>query len=421
MELNKKILTAVLSQIRAHEDVIVFQDSPVDGCLDILYAPKYPVTPRAVHRMTVRVGARTGLFDDAPVEKLKRPIPVYLARIRAILKNDSGCVFENGCLNGVCVEIDKIDSINYGVFETIMKQYWEFSDKIAETLDFAIVSMGRSDWAHLVSECVKFVANDPVRIFLNGICFDFFNGGEDCVHIAATNGQKLILLKQTASHKNFVSEKDRFIVFPAYLFVPKSEYNMIRLRLSGSFGQLLISTEDYCFDGMFECVDDRYPNYPGVIPRITEKSEWFTLRGASFRRAVNVAEIATGRKADVICLNAENPENMAIMLNQDKTEFEVEGTASRPMRVDFTWKNLSPCLTDGQNSTKFNLDGSGKAVLVHESEIGKGYSLDITKVFMPLFDYNGQADCDDFRILKYKVKKPEPKQEFDTAPDEIAE
>jgi hypothetical protein len=151
MKLNKKILAAVLSQIKAYEDIAVFQDSPVDGCLDVLYAPKYSIMPRSVHRMTMRIGVETDLFEDAPIEKLKRSVPVYLARIRAILKNDIDCIFENGCLNGICVEVDKIDSLNYGVFETIAKQHREFSGKIEKTPGFAAMSTDRANWERLVS------------------------------------------------------------------------------------------------------------------------------------------------------------------------------------------------------------------------------------------------------------------------------
>jgi DNA polymerase III sliding clamp (beta) subunit (PCNA family) len=259
-----------------------------------------------------------------------------------------------------------------------------------------------------VSECVKFVSSDLDRHHLNGICFDFFNGGENCIHIAATDGRKLILLKQTASHKNFVSEDNRFIVLPAYLFVPKSEYNSVQLRLAGSFGQILISTDDYRFEGMFECVDGQFPNYPRIIPEVTEKYEWFTLCGASFREVIGLARVLSDWKDDVICLDAGNPESLAITLDQGKTEFKVEGTASRPMRVEFTWGNLSPCLSEGRSLTKFNLNGSGKAILAHEPENGKGHSLDTTKVFMPVLDRDRYTDCDDFCIPKPEAKEPEP-------------
>jgi hypothetical protein len=56
MELNKKLFVTVLSQIKAYKDVIVLRDSPIDGCLDILYAPKYDQLPLCVNKMTVRLG-----------------------------------------------------------------------------------------------------------------------------------------------------------------------------------------------------------------------------------------------------------------------------------------------------------------------------------------------------------------------------
>jgi len=39
MEINKRAFSNAVSQIKAYKDVVVLQDSAIDGCLDILYAP----------------------------------------------------------------------------------------------------------------------------------------------------------------------------------------------------------------------------------------------------------------------------------------------------------------------------------------------------------------------------------------------
>jgi hypothetical protein len=109
-----------------------------------------------------------------------------------------------------------------------------------------------------------------------------------------------------------------------------------------------------------------------------------------------------GQKSDTIYLNAENPENLTITIDEGQTTLEVEGTASRPMHISFLWKHLFPCLFKGMALTKFNLDGSKYAILTHESKAGKGLSLDVTKLFMPTYDENEHKGDDEFCIPKGK-------------------
>ena len=108
MELNKKILLTALAQIKAYKDIVVFRDSLTEGCVDILYAPRID-EPKAFFKMTVRIaGTGADLFDDSPiVEKLGNPVPVFLSRIRAALKDAETCVFENGCVNGIRVAVSQ--------------------------------------------------------------------------------------------------------------------------------------------------------------------------------------------------------------------------------------------------------------------------------------------------------------------------
>jgi len=219
------------------------------------------------------------------------------------------------------------------------------------------------------------------RSKMNGICFDFSGGGEDFVHIAATEGQRLILLKHAFPHTG-ASEEDRFIVPPAYLFMSRSEYRSVQLSLTPRFGRLLIATEDYAFEGVFETIEGTFPNYRRVIPKATDTTQWFTLCADSFRKTVDSVKGMLGKEGSLY-LHAENPNCMKVSVEGSPVMLEVEGTASRPMRVGFKWRNVSACLFDSLPLTKCNLDGVRSPVFSREARPAKGVSLDTTKVFMP--------------------------------------
>jgi hypothetical protein len=343
--------------------------------------------------------------DNTPIEKLGRPIPVYLTRIRGILKDAQDCIFDNGNINGIHVEIDSSDAVNYSAFTFMMDYYKNTSGIVKTFINPATILLKKADWVYLVSECTKFVSDDITRYFMNGILFDFFRGGEDFIHVAATDGRKLILLKHAGHHSEHVSKTDQFIILPSYLFVPSSDYNSVQIRLTNRYGQLLIFTEDYLFEGLFECIEGNFPDYPRVIPEITNKTQWFTLCEASFRGAIDSVKSMMARKSDAVYLNAENPKSLTITIDEGQTTLEVEGTASRPMHVSFLWKHLSPCLFKGMALTKFNLDGSKCGILTHESKAGKGLTLDVTKLFMPTFDEDEHKNDDEFCIPKGKFEQ----------------
>jgi hypothetical protein len=110
-------------------------------------------------------------------------------------------------------------------------------------------------------------------------------------------------------------------------------------------------------------------------------------------------------KDNIIYLNAENPQNLTISMADGQVQQEVEGTASRPMRLSFFWEHLSPCLFDGAALTKFKLNGSNSAVISHEMKLSGGRNLDVTKLFMPTQDESeSHVDDDEFRIPKNESK-----------------
>jgi DNA polymerase III sliding clamp (beta) subunit (PCNA family) len=400
MEINKKNFLTALSQIKAYKDVIVLKDSPIDGCLDIFYGPRWTHgVPSCVNKMTIgldRAGA--DLFDDAPVEKLGSPILVSLGRVKGAVKDAQLCVLKDGCMNGIRVEVDKSDA-GHSTFSWILDTYESYSREIKNITDFESVSLQKTDYSYMVTECIKFVSDDPTRYFMNGICFDFARGGKDYIHMVATDGRKLCLIKQAASHSEYSADSGlgQFIIPPAYLHVPGSDYNSVKIKLSNRIGQVLISTEDYHFEGLFACIKGDFPGYDRVIPEITEKTQWFTLCAASLRMTIGSVKSLMGRK-DIVYLDAENPENMNITVADGQQTLEIEGTASRPMRLSFAWKHLSACLFDGRALTKFYLNGSAKAFLAHETKAVKGLTLDVTKLFMPTHDDEMHKGKDEFCI-----------------------
>jgi hypothetical protein len=422
MELNKKLLVSVLSQIKAYMDVVVFQDSSDEGCLDILYMPKNSELLMAIHKMTFRKnGTGTDLFDDTPDEKLRRAVPIRLSRLRDALRDSPSCVFSDGHVNGIRVEFDMSepdDSKRTSVFASILNWNKNLLATSEPGSDFATVSLGKDDWAYAVSECSKFVSDDPTRYSMNGICFDFFQGGKDFVYIVATDGRKLILLKHAAGHEDLTDETGQFIVAPACLLVPRSEYSSVTLWLSSRSGRLSISTADYSFEGAFLCIDGKFPNYPMVIPEIGDKTEWFTLCDSSFRVALDSVKSMMKEGPAYLYLNAENPESLKIILEDKQTSLEVEGTASRPMLLHLDWNHLSGCLFRGQSLTKFYWDGYKNAILAHDAKAGKGVTLDVTKVFMPL--YVEEPGADEFGILKGGPLERDPPESRE-ADEEVAE
>jgi hypothetical protein len=402
MEINKKTFLNVLSQIKAYRDIVIFRDSLIVGCLDILYGAKVPDSlPMCVNKIVIRLGGSgTDLFDDTPIEKLGKPVPVFLSRVKGILRDAQSCILKDGYVNGIRVEVDKSD-VNYSMFTWITNTYDLYSEEIKHIAEFASVSLQKIDYAYMVSECTKFVSNDPVRYVMTGICFDFVNGGKDSIHMVATDGKKLCLLKQSASHSGYPNGSDlgRFIVSPNYLHIPDSDYNSVSIRLSERYGQVLIFTEDYHFEGLFQCIEGYFPNYIRIVPEITEKTQWFTLCAGSFRKSIDSVKSLMGKNSNIY-LNAENPENLQITVADGQQTLDIEGTASRPMRLSFLWEQLSACLFDSRVLTKFWLDGSNKIFQTHEIRVVKGLTLDVTKIFMPTSasDNENHVEVDEFRI-----------------------
>ena len=401
MEINRKMLITVLTQIKAYKDVIVFQDSFENGCLDILYIPKSNSTSMAIHKMVIRVsGPGMDLFDDTPVVKLGRFVPVYLSRIKALLKDTQKCEFENGYINGVCVEINTIDGEVCNISKMIVASYNEYWEEL-KLLEHqgSKLSMKKIDWAYTISECTKFVSNDSTRLSMTGICFDF-GDEEKKVNIVSTDGRKLILL-HSINLANNIQSQNQFIINPGVLFVPESDCNTIQLCFYEKFGKMSVTTVDYRFEGLFECIEGSFPNYKRVIPDITESTQWFTLCAASFRTTMDSVRSLLG-KNDNIYFNAENPNSLSITISEGSVTLEVEGTASRPMQVSFAWEHISPCLFDGVAFTKFYLDGSYKAIRSQEKKSVKGLTLNVIKLFMPTGCDSVDPNNDEFRIPKNK-------------------
>ena len=377
MEINRKLFLTVLSQIKAHNDIIIVRDSPAeDKSIDILYqlrALKPPLILNGIIKITIPVsGCSIDLFDDPPFEKLGEPILTYPNRIIGILKNAETCIISNGAINGIGVNIKNTDP-EYQLIQIITEMYDKYSNIFNK--DYASFSMRQKDYSYMAGESSKFVSKDPTRYFMTGICFDFNRSEDSAVNIVATDGKKLCCMNKKLNNEKI---KGEFIIIPECLFVPSSNFNTVQFNFSEKSCRLIIKTEGYYFESFFNTSDYDYPNYIRVIPKLSEKTEWFTLNPSSFRMAIDSVKNLMD-KDDSIYLNAENIESLSITAGG--ATLEVEGTASRPMHVSFLWQQLSPCLFDEVSFTKFYLDGSNKAVLSNETV--KGLTMDVIKIFQP--------------------------------------
>lgn len=312
MKLNKELLISALSQIKANGGIAVFRDSADEGCIDILYNPKFKGNISAcVHKITVRAsGGASDLFDDSPNEKLGRDMPVYINRLRSILKNPGACVLDNGIANGIQVEVKKsdfdysINNIDYTV--SIYDKYSKNIESVVNNGKSSFVLLRKEDYFYVVTECSKFVSTDETRYFMNGVCFDFERGEGKAVNIVATDGGKLILITKTARDSD-LSGKGEFIILPEFMGNPASNYAQARINLSNEVCQILINTEDYRFESLFLPIEGQFPNYPKVMPEISDKTAWFTLRGDSLRKAVEPFK-SMMKNDRAIYLNGENTE-----------------------------------------------------------------------------------------------------------------
>jgi hypothetical protein len=410
MEINKRVFSNAVSQIKAYKDVVVLQDSAIDGCLDILYAPKTSDHPHCINKMTICVGGQgIDLFDDTPTEKLGSSLLVHLTRVKGILKEATTCIIENGNLNGIRVEVDS-DDMAHSVLKYLTAIYADFSKRTDNSVDITIRQI---DYSYMVTELSKFVSKDLTRYFMNGICFDFDKSEDNSVNFIATDGRKMSRMKYNLNGQKKGSGE--YVILPEYLFVPHSYFSSAQMGFTEKYSRLMIHTEDYNFESWFSNCEGTYPNYPKVIPEITGKTEWFTLCAASFRMTIDSVKSLMGKR-DMIYLNAENPENLTITVAEGTTTLEVEGTASRPMLVSCLWEHLGACLFDGVALTKFYLDGSNCAIHAHENKAVKGITMNVTKLFMPTQDDNHKDD-DEFRIPK---KKPTTEVTTETPAEETA-
>jgi hypothetical protein len=398
MEINKRLFLIALSQIKAHKDIVVLRDSPVEGCLDILYTPKTSDTvSQCVNKMTICVsGNSTDLFDDVPAEKLGDILPIHLNRAKGILKDATSCIINNGNINGIRVQVMKND-MTYSIVNFITNYYEYLSGQMKDQKLAPSVPMRQVDYSYMVTECSKFVAKNVTRELMTGVCFDFDRAEDNYVNIIATDGRKLCRMKHCLNGAK--KGNGEFVILPLYLHVPDSFFTTAEIKLAGKINQLLIHTEDYNFEGLFEGIDIKYPNYLKVIPEINESTQWFTLCAASLRMTIDSVKSLMDKK-NSIYLNAENPESLSITVGDGTTTLEVEGTASRPMHVSFLWEHLGPCLFDGIALTKFYLNGSDYAVQTHPSKAVKGITLNVIKLFMPTKIEGDHTGEDEFRIPK---------------------
>jgi hypothetical protein len=387
MKLNRKKLNIILPQIKAHLNVAIMMDNPeYPGLIDFLFQPKSKDLKFGyLNKLTCGAGCGDGLFTDAVVETLGKPLVVDTARFRGALK---GGGFEpelrDGTVNGINIQADPDNS---KAVEKIIKASW----KDIRDFDFSggvKFVMSRIDYELTANTMIQFVSHDVTRIFMCGYDVDC-SKGEDFINFAATDGRRLAVCKFPFKHLKMGDDEGKggdFIFDPLHLFIPESGYSRIQWQVTEYAALIRIQTEDYSIDCWAKPLEWQFPNYARVIPDRGRNKEWIILNARSARNAFNSIKglINNGGYSAIknqVFLDAEDPKRVKLAV--PGASIDIDGEASRPMRLRVSWDCMNSTFFDTP-STKFLLQSVDKAILAEETKAVRGTTMKVTKVIMPM-------------------------------------
>jgi hypothetical protein len=386
MKLNKKKLNRILPQINAYLNVAVMMDSPENpGSIDFIFQPRAKgVEHGYLNKLTCSMNDEEDLFGDGVVETLGSPLMINITQLRDSLncdESESEPELKDGVVNGIKVLADAGYS-GISQMSSILSFNWDSvkDDKLVENIKF---SMSRIDYELLAATVTPFVSHDITRYFMNGYSVDF-GKGDDFINFVATDGRKLSLCKFPCKHKT----EGNSILNPLNLFIPRSAYSRVEWFVGkgeqATFTR--IRTEDYDIVCRALPIEGAFPNYPRVIPTKEENSEWMNLNAESARKAYASIKglIDNSRFSSVkncVFFDAEDPKH--IKLTVPCKAIEIDGEASRPMRLYVSWDDMNAAFL-GASYTRFMLKNVNKAILSEKSKAVPGTTMFITKVAMPL-------------------------------------
>jgi hypothetical protein len=407
MKLNKKKLNGVLPQIKAHLNVAVMMDNPErPGVVDFLFQPKArEIEHGHLNKLTCGMGGGNDLFADTAIETLGKPLVVDISRLRDALK---GGGFEpelkDGAVNGINILADanNLKMIRMG---KIIDANWNGIKDFNFSGGFKF-TMPRVDYELMANTMSQFVSQDATRIFMCGYAIDF-GKGEDFINFAATDGRKLAVCKFPCRHPKMEGNEGEgggFIFNPLHLFIPESDYSRTQWRVNECFSLVRIQTEDYSIDCWAKPIEGRFPNYIRVIPDKERNKEWMNLNARSVRNAFDsIKGLVNNNKYSSsnsqVILDAEDPKR--IKLTVPGASVDIDGEASRPMRLRVDWRLMAPAFFDAP-FTKFSLQSVSHAILAEESRAARGTIMTVTKVVMPL---SPESDVDEWGVAASSQSK----------------
>jgi hypothetical protein len=422
MKLNKKKLNKILPQIKAHLNVVVMMDNPeYPGLIDFFFRPKSKnINVECLNKLTCGIGGRDGLFTDTVIETLGKPLVVDIARLRNALKVGG---FEpdlrDGLVNGINIQIGA-DSHEFAVMKKSIdvnrKRLKDFN--FSESIKFV---MPRVDYELMANTMFSFVSRDDLRIFMCGYHIDL-GKGEDFINFVATDGRRMAICKFPCKHPRMGGNEgicENFIFSPIHLFIPKSAYSRTDWWVNGYASLVRIQTEDYSIDCWVRSIEGHFPNYSRVIPD-RENKEWMSLGRRSARKAFDSIKGVINNSGysvvkNKVIFDAEDPKH--IKLTVPGASVDIDGEASRPMRLRVNWDYMESAFFDTL-FTKFLLQNVNTAVLAEESKAVRDTTMIVTKVLMPL---QHEDAVDEWGIVKppqVNITNDDSSEEWDSEDDD---
>jgi hypothetical protein len=400
MKLNRKKLSHILSQIKAHLNIAIMRDDPEHPCMiDFIFQPRAKETELGyLNRLTCRINNDDGLFSDTPVETLGKPLIIDIIRLRDALKGgEPEPELVDGTVNGIDIQISTDDLKAVGMGKRI-NATWNSLKKV-NSLEGIKFIMPRIDYELMASTMSQFVSHDINRMFMCGYDVDF-SKGEDFINFIATDGRRLAVCKFPFKNPKMGDDKEKgrdFIFKPLNLFIPASAYSRTQWTIINECTAIIrIQTVDYNIDCWAKPIEGQFPNYPGVIPEKKLMKEWMSLNVQSARNAFNSIKgltVNTGYSSvkNQVYFDAEDLKH--IKLTVPGASVDIDGESSRPMCLRVNWDYMNSAFFDTPFTKFLFQDSVNKAILAEESRAVRGTTITVTKIVMPMeHDHDECAD-----------------------------
>jgi hypothetical protein len=406
MKLNRKKLNNILQQIKAHLNVVVMMDNPeYPGLIDFLFQPKAKETELGyLNKLTCSLDSGDDLFADTVMETLGKPLAVDIARCRDALKGGgSEPELKDGVVNGINIQVDT-DNLRITSMRKFINANWGSLKEFDFSGSVKFI-MPRIDYELMVTTVTRFVSQDVTRISMCGYDIDF-SKGEDFINFVATDGRKLVVCKFPCTHPKMGDDEGGggdFIFNPLHLFIPESAYSRVQFLVNENASLIRIQTENYSIDCWTKSIG-QFPNYLRVIPDKGQNKEWMSLNARSARLAFDsikglISNSGYSSIKNQVFFDAEDPKH--IKLTIPDASVDIDGEASRPMRLRIDWDHINPGFFNTP-FTKFFLQNINTAILAEETRAVRGTTMTLTKIIMPI---NHEEYVDEWGIEKSNQTK----------------